>query len=685
MALEDYSLEVMKRLWSEYIEAHELKGEVLDAAAGYPETQHLSLDYHDIAKFNVELAEYVLENPTASLMAAEMTIQEVQAPQGRVPIQVIVVDLPEDSVRRPVDLRVTDLGHLVAVRGMVGTTELPTARFKLAVFQCMRCGAIHRMEQNTPGKIKGPLECYKENNGCQRAAGSTKFRCLTSPAELPDPFQAALGDYELDFSEMTDEQWLDVQDSPESLKGNELPAVLRSRVEGPRLVRKVNPGDQVTLYGVLRVDDGKGTVSPEMYFDVNHLENHTREMLVVTDEDRIRLRAIVDMYPDPLSELLVPSLAPHVYGLSGPKHGIMCQLMGGLDGKVGSKVLRWMMHLLIVGDPGTGKSILLRHVSKLVPRGSYVDAGKASRAGLVAKAEQVKGRWVAVPGYVVKSSGSVCCVDELNKMSPEDIAMLNDSMESGVASLAKAGAGEFPAETAILAAMNPKEGSRYGGDFYAEVEIEGATLSRFALIYIITDEHTVDQGLQGLIRPYYTNEPAVEADGNGLLSMEDMRRFVAIARPLRPKLTAEAAAMVEEQHLNLRNAEESSWSNRVLEDLYRLSAAVAKSRLSETATVDDVSKAIEIHAMAAWGEIHGTGDKIQVDYIAPVKDQRSRHRILLEVIREMEDGDGGAELNLVITRARDRGVPSERIREDIERMLKDGQIYDKSHQNYRVV
>ena len=682
---EDYSLESLKGMWASYLQDHDLKGEILDISATYPEVQHLEIDHGDVSMFNMDLADYLLENPRASLMAAEATVQEAQPPTSRVPIRVVITELPELNKRRPIDLRVADLGHLVAVGCMVGTPEPPTARFAVAVFQCMRCGAIHRVEQNTPGKRKDPIECYKENGGCTRAATSTKFRVLTTTAEMPDPFAMTVGDHDLDMSEMTDEQWMDVQDSPESLRGNEMPALLKVRLEGHRLVRKANPGDRVTLLGILRVDDGKGTVSPDLYFDVNHLVNHTQDMLVVTDEDADRLRAIVAGYKDPLSMLLVPSLAPHVYGMVGPKHGIICQLLGGLAGKVGSKTLRWMMHLLLVGDPGTGKSLLLKHVSKLIPKGTYVDAGKASRAGLVAKAEQINGKWMAVPGYVVRSHGSVCCVDELNKMKADDIAMLNEVMESGEANLAKAGGGTFPAETAILAAMNPKSGGKYAGDFHGEVEIEGATLSRFALIYVITDSKDVDDGLQGLIRPYYTDGVLEEGEAKELLSTEDMRKLVAVARPLKPKLTPEAAQMVDDQHKTLRNAQDSSWSNRVLEDLYRLSVSVAKARLSEIATIEDVQKAIDIHSMAAWGEIHGTGDVMQIEYVPMGGSQEEKTLRVLNQLAQLDSEDQKEGVEFKVLAKECTNLSLDELGKIMKRLSTDGRVYEIRPSVWKVV
>lgn len=681
--VEHYSLETLKDIWKEYIKGTNQKGRILETAAEYPGRATVVFDHETVSKWNAALGEHILSNPRASMVAAENTVQEMQSPETRVPLRVVVVNVPDTQHRRPLDLRVADLGRLVAVDALVATVDPKTGKYAVAVFQCMRCGAIHRIEQTVPGKRQTPIECYKENNGCSRPAGSTKFRCLVTPAELPDPFLTAIGDRDVEFSDMVDEQWMDVQDLPGDLRGREVPSTLRCRIEGRDLVGTINPGDVVTLYGVLRVDDSKGSASPELYFEVNHSENHTLEYIEVTEEDRQRLGALVSRFDKPLLELLVPSLAPHVYGLTGPKLGLTCQLLGGLDGNIGGKKLRWMMHILLVGDPGTGKSMLLKHISKLVPRGSYVDAKMASRAGLVVKAEQVNGKWVARPGPVVLSGGSVCCVDELDKMAAEDITMLNEVTEHGEVHFTKAGAGRFPAETAILAAMNPKGGKRYGGDFHGEVEIEDATMSRFTMIYIITDTRDADDGVRELVRPYYSEGGEAEIAGP-LLDDEDMRKFIAIARPMRPKLTPAATELVEEHHKTLRTAEHSTWSNRVLEDLYRLSVAVAKSRLSETVTVDDVKLAIDIHSMAAWGEIHGTGEKIDIEHLPTTGSQQNRHKAMLNLLEQLDDpNDKSAGVEFKVW-ARESQLPLDEFQRIVKRLHEDCKIVEIRFNTWKV-
>ena len=200
--VEDYSLESLTEMWTSFFKEHGYAPQLLDVAAQYPDIRSLSITYTDVALFNVELAEHLLEQPTASLMAADKASQQMIPPGQRVPVHIRITELPMDPAigRVPIrDLRAKHLGRLIAVEGLVRKSTEVRPRLRVAVFQCMRCGAIHRMDQDTL-QLKEPLECYKENNGCSRAAGSTKFRLITNIASLPDPFQAAFGDRALDLS-----------------------------------------------------------------------------------------------------------------------------------------------------------------------------------------------------------------------------------------------------------------------------------------------------------------------------------------------------------------------------------------------------------------------------------------------------------------------------------------------------
>ncbi len=156
---EEYSLDRLTEMWTSFFKEHGYVPQLLDVAAQYPEVRSLFIPYTDVALFNISLAEHLLEQPTASLMAAEKASQQLIPPGQRVPLHIRVKELPVDPEfgRVPIrDLRSKHLGRIVAVEGLVRKSTEVRPRLKVAVFQCMRCGAIHRVEQDTL-HLKEPL------------------------------------------------------------------------------------------------------------------------------------------------------------------------------------------------------------------------------------------------------------------------------------------------------------------------------------------------------------------------------------------------------------------------------------------------------------------------------------------------------------------------------------------------
>jgi len=442
-------------------------------------------------------------------------------------------------------------------------------------------------------------------------------------------------------------------------------------------VGSVLPGERVMLYCIIRTMNEKRTTSPEMFLDALHVENLSRRAVEVSEEDESRLRSLVTGLASPLDELLVPSFAPHVVGLDGQKSGIMCQLLGGLSGDTGDKVMRGEQHVLLIGSPGTGKSQLLGYIPKLMERANYVNADQATRAGLVARAERDGDGWVAVPGKVVLADTSVCAVDELNRMSQEDLDMLLESMESGKATITKAGSAEFHARTAILAAANPRPG--YYSNLRESVEISPALASRFALVYRVQNTPETRKELQRVMRTYYG---LGERTSRGKLDTEDLAKFIVIARRLRPRVTESAAEMIESHHDSLMTGD-TTWTDRVLEDLYRLAVAVARSRLAEEVTREDALKAVAIHSAGAWGE----ADELDIEVIATgmTHSQRERMRILLDAVAELDKaGEAPTEAEVVAAVA-PLNVSESEAQEGLKRLLDDGRVYTPTAGKYRVI
>jgi DNA replicative helicase MCM subunit Mcm2 (Cdc46/Mcm family) len=148
-------------------------------------------------------------------------------------------------------------------------------------------------------------------------------------------------------------------------------------------------------------------------------------------------------------------------------------------------------HVLIVGDPGMGKSQMLRAISSLAPRGVYVSGQSASTAGLTVTVVTEKGTGDSTleAGALVLSDQGICAIDEFDKMKQEHHALL-EAMEQQRVSVAKAGiVSSLHARASVMAAANPQGGHYDRSKTISEnLKMSSALLSRFDLVFILLDK-----------------------------------------------------------------------------------------------------------------------------------------------------------------------------------------------------
>uniref|UniRef100_A0A182QF51 DNA helicase MCM8 n=1 Tax=Anopheles farauti TaxID=69004 RepID=A0A182QF51_9DIPT len=365
------------------------------------------------------------------------------------------------------------------------------------------------------------------------------------------------------------------------------------------MVDSVCPGDDVTVTGLLkaRSQDPDGTAKASLY--------------------KAYMQAVY-------------SLCPTIYGHEVVKAGLLLGLFGG---QATTSRTRAEIHVLVVGDPGIGKSQILQSCANVSPRGIFVCGTNSSNVGLTVTVRMEKGVGASLEaGALVLADQGVCCIDEFDKMSGHH--GLLEVMEQRSVSVAKAGViCTVPARTTVLAAANPAGGHYNKAKTVSEnLKLHPALLSRFDLVFILLDrsnERTDNlltahiQKVHGLsktnstpVHPFFESSgpSSLEEEGESsleerlrlapgetmdLLPAELVQKYIGYARKnVHPKLTAKAAEELRDFFVELRRSHREMdmipVTTRQLEGLIRLTQARAKIDLSSEATVAHVRDVLAI-------------------------------------------------------------------------------------------
>ena len=566
------------------------------------------------------------------------------------------------------------VGRLVSVTGLVKSYGDKRPNYQVAVFQCRRCGAITILRQEGLRKLEEPLDCDKDLGGCGRAAGSTKFRRLNvGDLETMDPTNLPNVE-ELIRAAMVDERWMEIQEPPQGVEASARPAQKLVRMLGSRLCEtKVLPGDLVTVDGILLPDDEENKkLAPPTYVDAHNLVVHTQVEVEMTEAQEQQIRQVAES-PDPLGTHIVPSIAPRIKGHDDVKKGLACQLFCGTERTTGE---RDTIHVILLGDPATAKTEMMRAVCKLTPRGIFTTSKGSTQVGLTAAAVQERefgeGRWVLKAGSIVLADRGICGIDEVGELEREDYKAIEEAMSQGTVSVAKAGiTTTLNARTAILGAGNPKGGRHWDEHDTIEnqVNIPPSTMSRFDLCYIIRDDHALDDDAVTHINRYHgLGDPVADPP----LTPEMLRGYVTLARQTEPRLTEEAASIFRDAFRKIRAIPETQFTLRSYEGYLRIGKALARMRLSDVITADDAQEAVNIHH-AGWSAI--IDDLTVVDGVKA--DTRSKG-LAWNIKKRLEAGPSTAmelsefaktlgfetspkEVNVILTKEGDRGEVAYKI------------------------
>ena len=647
--------------------------DILSLATKWPDTQSLNVDLNVLSKCDLEKWELLSENP-------DQVISELEAGLKSIPIPIDVEWNPTvricgiENPMRVRDIRTEKINKLITVSGLVQKISEVWPRITVAQFECQRCGYITELPQ-MGYKFSEPLEC--ENEMCGRKG----------------PFKLQVGE-----STMVDTQKLRLQESPEDLNGGEQPQTIDVQIDGD-ITGMVLPGNRVTITGILRafqktVGNNQKTTQFDMMLEGGYVSINETEMdLEITDEDRDTIQKMSKK--NDVVDRLVEGFASSIYGYDVIKESLLAAAVsGGNILKPDGTIQRGYAHVVICGDPSTAKSTLLANVKQLIPRSQMATGDGSTRAGLTAavvKDDFYGSKWSLEAGSLVLSDRSVAIIDELDKMRDEDVPKLNTVLSSSTIHINKAGINcTLWARCPVLCAMNPKLGRFDQFESIPEqVNIRSDTLSRFDLIFTMFDtpKPEIDEKITDILVGAWSNNHTIDIN-----QIDIIRKYISIARQIKDvDILPAALDRIKSYYLSLRKTynpsdDVVSITTRNLEALIRLTRSEAKLRLSTTADVVDVDRAIKLVKTSMRETSLDDSGKLDSSIVetGQSKSQRDRAKIIRDVIRELQK-DGPVKFADIALRADDQGISSEQLEHTIKQMKREGAIFEHSTSGYRCV
>ncbi|KAK6539810.1 MCM DNA helicase complex subunit [Orbilia ellipsospora] len=562
--------------------------------------ESLEISYKHLADTKAVLAYFLANAPTEILPIFDSVAMEavlVQYPRYfriHPEIHVRVSEVPAVFTLR--ELRQTHLNALVRVSGVVTRRTGVFPQLKVVKFDCTKCGITigpFQQESNVEVKIS-----YCQN--CQSRGPFT----LNSEKTVYRNYQK-----------------LTLQESPGTVPAGRLPRH-REVILLWDLIDSAKPGEEVEITGIYRnnydaqLNNRNGFPVFATILEANNVIKAHDQLagFQLTEEDEGTIRRLAKEV-DVVSRI-INSIAPSIYGHRDIKTAVAASLFGGVPKNIqGKHTLRGDINVLLLGDPGTAKSQILKYVERVAHRAVFATGQGASAVGLTAsvRKDPITNEWTLEGGALVLADKGTCLIDEFDKMNDRDRTSLHEAMEQQSISISKAGIiTTLQARCSIIAAANPI-GGRYNSTipFAQNVELTEPILSRFDVLCVVRD--TVNPETDELLAKFVVSSHGrshplsqspetaltLAMDNRQLISQDLLRKYILFARQeCKPKIHHIDEEKLARLFSDMRRESLATGSLpitvRHLESIIRLSEAFAKMRLSDYVQTRDIDLAIGV-------------------------------------------------------------------------------------------
>jgi replicative DNA helicase Mcm len=639
--------------------------------------QSLIVDYIDLDSYNPFLAKEITHKPDEYLEAFNEAVlsilREIHPDYEQEIREKIRVRIGNYTVQKGLrEINADLINKLVSISGMVVRSSEVKPLAKKVAYKCTNCNTV--TEAQLKGLVmKKPLKCPA---------------CSEKELEM-DPESSLFIDFQL----------VRLQELPEDLPAGQLPHYIEVTVMSD-LVDQCRPGDRIILTGIIRIEQEQLVPQAKtglfrLRMEGNNIEylggragsKDTRsvERILISTEDERQIRTIASK-PDAY-EKLIASFAPHIYGHEPIKEAILLLIVGSVTKRLeDGSTRRGDINVLLVGDPGTAKSEMLKFTAKIAPRGLYTSGRGSTAAGLTAAVIRDKsGIMMLEAGAVVLGDQGIVCIDEFDKIKPEDRSALHEVMEQQTCSVAKGGiVATLNARTSILSASNPIYG-KYDPykNITENVNLPVPLLTRFDLIFIVRD--SPDKEKDNLIASHILEiHRNTEQAARPAIDIDLFSKYLAYTKQIEPALTPEAIDIVRSYYMDMRRIESEGMitvTPRQLEGLIRLASARARLLLKDMVEAEDAQRAIYLvdQMMRTAGVDVNTGKTdLGVLYGKP-QSVVSKEKTFMELFRELtgtENNDVEDKV-LVDELVKTGKFSDEEARKYIQKFNREGQIFER--------
>ncbi|CAN8069341.1 unnamed protein product [Agarophyton chilense] len=630
--------------------------------------KRLIVSIDDLRDFDPELTTQLLVKPVELLPVFERAMQdlvtgirqELTLDKRKLAEYRIGLDGAFGSRRvSPRGLKANLVGGVVNVEGIVTRASVVRPRLVLSVHYCPITKKFHEKTYRDNASVSS-LAVFTQNAGMPGSSYPTKD-------EEGNPLETEFGK-----CWYRDSQRITIQELPEKSPPGQLPRSVDVLIEGD-LCDVCKPGDRVSISGIFRAVGGAVAAGSSGLFSTFVVANHIT--LLSGAEGRVTVDASIDEedirnfrdYARKGSVLnrMSRSIAPSICGHDYIKKALLLLLIGGKERNLDNGThLRGDLNILMVGDPSTAKSQLLRFIMNTAPLAVSTTGRGSSGVGLTAAVTTDKdtGDRHLEAGAMVLADRGVVCIDEFDKMSDEDRVAIHEVMEQQTVTIAKAGIhASLNARCSVVAAANPVYGSYDKTRMPNEnIALPDSLLSRFDLLFIVLDvtdkerdrqiaDHvlrghrfrrateTLDDVIDGPVRgrntganvtdhstgptPVYESAASMLYTSSGrrrsrrqanrsenrILSSKFLKLYISyVKHRMNPVLTEAAAELIAKMYQSLRQDEYSKTQHitaRSLETLIRLATAHAKLRLEKSKVgTEDVRAAAEVLRFALFNQ-----------------------------------------------------------------------------------